>query len=48
MPERTRHSFNAACRLVVESWFRRQGWITVRQNEQPNVSTNSKPFFSQN
>ena len=48
MPERTRHTLTAAWRLVVESWLRRQGWITVRQNQQPNVSTNSKPFFSQN
>jgi hypothetical protein len=48
MPERTRHNLNAAWRLVVESWLRRQGWITVRLNNQTNVSTNSNPFFSQN
>jgi hypothetical protein len=48
MPERTRHTLNAAWRLVVESWLRRQGWITVRQNNKPNVSTTSNPFFSQN
>jgi hypothetical protein len=48
MPERTRHNLHAAWRLVVETWLRRQGWITVRERNQPNVSTNSKPFFSQN
>jgi hypothetical protein len=48
MPERTRHSLNAAWGLVVETWLRRQGWITVRENNHPNVSTNSKPFYSQN
>jgi hypothetical protein len=48
MSERTRHHLTAAWRLIVESWLRRQGWITVRQNNQPNVSTNSKGFFSQN
>ncbi len=48
MAERTRHNLNAAWRLVVESWLRRQGWITVGLNKQPNVSTNSKPFCSQN
>ena len=48
MPERTRHRLNAAWRLVVEAWLRRQGWITVGQNQQPNVSTNSNPFCSQN
>lgn len=48
MPERTRHNLNAAWRLVVETWLRRQGWITVRDNAQTNVSTNSNPFLSQN
>ena len=48
MAERTRHNVNAAWRLVVESWLRRQGWISVRQNNQPKVSTNSNPFYSQN
>src|SRR5437588_7926843 len=48
MPERNRHSLNAGWRLIVEDWLRRQRWITVRQNQQPNVSTNSKGFFSQN
>jgi hypothetical protein len=48
MPERTRHHLTAAWRLVVESWLRRQGWISVRQNNQTNVSTNSKDFYSQN
>jgi hypothetical protein len=48
MPARTRHNLNAAWRLVVESWLRRQGWISVRDNNQPKVSTHSNPFFSQN
>jgi hypothetical protein len=48
MTERNRHTVNAAWRLVVESWLRRQGWISIRQNNQPNVSTNSKLFCSQN
>lgn len=48
MPERNRHTTNAAWRLVVETWLRRQGWISVTEKTQPNVSTNSKPFFSQN
>ncbi len=48
MPERTRHTVNAAWRLVVESWLRRQGWISIRSNNQTNVSTISNPFFSQN
>ncbi len=48
MTERNRHHVNAAWRLVVESWLRRQGWISVRQNNQPKVSTNSKRIFSQN
>ena len=48
MPQRNRQTTNAAWRLVVETWLRRQGWITVTEKPQPNVSTNSKPFFSQN
>jgi hypothetical protein len=48
MPERTRHHLNAAWRLVVESWLRRQGWITVREKNQPKVSTSSKDFYSHN
>ena len=48
MPERNRHTTNAAWRLVVETWLRRHGWITVTEKPQPKVSTNSKPFFSQN
>jgi hypothetical protein len=48
MPERNRHAINAAWRLVVETWLRRQGWITVTEKSQTNVSTDSKPFFSQN
>jgi hypothetical protein len=48
MPDRSRHHLNAAWRLIVESWLRRQGWIAVTEKPQPNVSTNSKPFFSQN
>ena len=48
MPERTRHRLNAAWRLIVETWLRRQGWITVRDHPQTKVSTNSNGFFSQN
>ena len=48
MPDRNRHTTSAAWRLVVETWLRRQGWITVKEKPQPKVSTNSKTFFSQN
>jgi len=48
MPDRNRHTTNAAWRLVVETWLRRQGWIAVKEKQQTNVSTDSKPFFSQN
>lgn len=48
MPERNRHTTNAAWRLVVETWLRRQGWISVKEKNQTNVSTDSNPFFSQN
>jgi hypothetical protein len=48
MPVRNRHTTNAAWRWIVESWLRRQGWITVSEKPTTHVSTNSKPFFSQN
>ena len=48
MPERNCHTRNAAWRLVVETWLRCQGWITVSEKPQPDVSTDSEPFFSQN
>ena len=48
MPVRNRHTFNAAWRLVVETWLRRQGWISVTEKPPTKVSTNSEPFFSQN
>lgn len=50
MPERNRHTINAAWRLLVEDWLRSQQWITVRDNRQPkpNVSTDSNNFFSHN
>ena len=48
MPDRNPHSLRAAWRLVVENWLRRQHWISVKQKPQPNVSTNSKLFYSQN
>ena len=48
MPNRNRHTTNAAWRMVVETWLRRQGWISVKQNQQTNVSTHSKGFFSHN
>jgi hypothetical protein len=48
MPERNRRTLSAAWRLLVEDWLRGQQWISVRLNHQPNVSTNSNKFFSQN
>ena len=48
MPERNRHTVNAAWRLVVETWLRRQGWISVTEKPTTHVSTNSERFFSQN
>jgi hypothetical protein len=48
MPEHNRHTFNAAWRLVVETWLRRQGWICVSAKTKTNVSTDSEPFCSQN
>jgi hypothetical protein len=48
MPQRNRHATNAAWRLVVESWLRRQGWITVTAKSNNHVSTDSKSFFSHN
>jgi hypothetical protein len=32
----------------VETWLRRQGWISVMAKFQTNVSTDSKCFRSQN
>jgi hypothetical protein len=48
MPERNRHTVNAAWRLVVETWLRRQGWISVTEQPTNPVSTHSEPFCSQN
>ena len=48
MSERNRHTLNAAWRLVVESWLRRQGWISVTAKSKTHVPTDSEPFFSQN
>jgi len=48
MPVRNLHTTRAAWRLVVETWLRRQHWITVTEKNQTNVSTDSKTFFSQN
>jgi hypothetical protein len=48
MPNRTRHQTQAAWRLVVECWLRRQQWIIVRENQPTKVSTISKTIFSQN
>jgi len=48
MPVRNHHTIRATWRLVVETWLRRQGWITVTAKNQTNVSTDSKPFYSQN
>jgi hypothetical protein len=48
MPVRNHHTLNAAWRLVVETWLRRQGWISVTAKSKTNVSTDSNAFFSQN
>jgi hypothetical protein len=48
MPDRNRHTLRAAWRLVVETWLRRQGWITVKDKSQTKVSTDSKTILSQN
>jgi hypothetical protein len=37
MPERNRHHLTAAWRLLAETWRRRQGWISVRENQQTKV-----------
>ncbi len=47
MPARNRHTFDAAWRLVVETWFRRRGWIFVTAQPPTQVSTNSEPFWFQ-
>ena len=48
LPERNHHALDATWRQVVEDWLRCQGWITVRDDRQPNVSTHSNGFCSQN
>jgi hypothetical protein len=48
MPVRNLHTTRATWRLVVETWLRRQGWISITDKNQTNVSTDSKTFFSQN
>jgi hypothetical protein len=48
MPDRNRHTIPAAWRLVVETWLRRRGWISIRHNQKQNVSTDSQPFCSHN
>lgn len=48
MPKHDRHSLNAGWRFIVENWLRCQNWIAVRDNQHKIVSTNSKPFCSQN
>jgi hypothetical protein len=48
MPQRNQRTTNAAWRLIVQTWLRRQGWIAVKEKTKTNVSTNSNPFFSQN
>ncbi len=48
MSVRNRHTLNAAWRLVVETWLRRQGWISVTAKSKTNVSTDSNALFSQN
>jgi len=48
MPDRNRHTVNAAWRLVVETWLRRQGWISVTEPTTTPVSTNSELLSSHN
>ena len=48
MPNRNHHAINAAWRLIVETWLRRQGWISVKQKSKTYVSTDSKSFYSHN
>lgn len=48
MPERNQYTLRAAWRLLVQDWLRRQQWITIRDNQQQIVSTNSTAIFSQN
>jgi hypothetical protein len=48
MPVRNHHTINAAWRLVVETWLRCQGWISVTAKSKTNVSTDSECFYSQN
>ena len=40
-----RHHLNAAWRLIVEFWLRRQGRISVRESNQAKVTTDSKDIF---
>jgi hypothetical protein len=47
MPVRNHHTFNAAWRLVVQTWLRRQGWISVSANSKTKLSTDSASFCSQ-
>ena len=47
MPDRDRLTTSAMWRLVVETWLRGQGWISVSEKLQTKVSIDSEPFFSQ-
>lgn len=48
LPHPNPHLVRATWRSVVESWLRRQGWITVSTKTRNAVSTDSGPFCSHN
>jgi transposase InsO family protein len=48
MPRPTHFRLATAWRQVVEAWLRRQGLISVRLNQKPNVSTNYQKNWSHN
>jgi hypothetical protein len=48
LPHHNPHTIRATWRYVVESWLRRQAWISVSSKPKTNVSTDSDPFYSHN
>jgi len=48
MPNQNHHAINAAWRLIMETWLRRQGWVSVTAKSKTNVSTDSQGFCSRN
>lgn len=47
-PHENPHTTGALWRTVVETWLRRQGWISVTAKSKTAVSTDSEPFCSHN